>query len=139
MQRRIVLVAGQRALAQRGHLRVGVVPRHRPEGGVAGVGLRPASTSRVTLDSILIPWQAGQTPEQIQADFPSVPLADVYGAIAYYLRNREEVDAWLREGDELYERQRAEQQAANPEFYARMRERLAEAAMRGDQWLRDVP
>lgn len=84
-------------------------------------------TSRVTLDSILIPWQAGQTPEQIQADFPGLPLADIYGAIAYYLRNREEVDAWLHEGEELYERQRAVQQAANPEFYARMRERMVEA------------
>lgn len=86
--------------------------------------------SRVTLDSILIPWQAGQTPEQIQADFPGVPLADIYGAIAYYLRNREEVDAWLREGDKLYERQRAEQQAANPEFYTRMRERMEKARRR---------
>lgn len=86
--------------------------------------------SRVTLDSILIPWQAGQTPEQIQADFPSVPLSDIYGAIAFYLENREAVDAWLREGDELYERQRAAQRAANPAFYARMRERMAEASVR---------
>ena len=78
-------------------------------------------TSRVTLDSILIPWQAGQTPEQIQADLPGVPLSDLYGAIAYYLEHRDEIDAWLREGDELYERQRAAQQAANPEFYAHMR------------------
>ena len=84
-------------------------------------------TSRVTLDSILIPWQAGQTPEQIQADYPGVPLADIYGAIAYYLRNREEVDAWLHEGEEQYERLRAAQQAADPEFYARMRQRMAVA------------
>ena len=87
-------------------------------------------TSRVTLDSILIPWLAGQRPEEIQADFPSVPLSDIYGAIAYYLGNRDEVDAWLREGDELYERQRAAQQAANPEFYARMRERMEAARTR---------
>ena len=87
-------------------------------------------TSRVTLDSILIPWLAGQSPEQIQADFPSVPLADIYGAIAYYLGNREEVDAWLREGDVLYERRRAAQQAVNPAFYAHMRTRMAEAAAR---------
>lgn len=90
-------------------------------------------TSRVTLDSILIPCQAGQTPEQIQADFPGVPLADIYGAIAYYLRNREEGDAWLREGEELYERRRAAKRAADPAFYAGMRERMAEASVYEDQ------
>ena len=84
-------------------------------------------SSRVTLDSVIIPWQTGQTPEAIHADFPTVPLAEIYGAIAYYLEHRDEVDAWLREGEELYERQRAARQAATPEFYARMRERMAQA------------
>jgi uncharacterized protein (DUF433 family) len=86
--------------------------------------------SRVTLDSIIVSWQLGQTPEAIQGDFPSVPLSDIYGAIAYYLEHRDEIDAWLREGDALYERQRAAQQAADPAFYARMRERMAAARAR---------
>ena len=86
--------------------------------------------SRVTLDSVVIPWQAGATPEAIQADFPTLPLADIYGAIAYYLGHRDEVDAWLREGDELYARERAAQQAADPAFYARMRERTNAARTR---------
>jgi uncharacterized protein (DUF433 family) len=83
--------------------------------------------SRVTLDSIVLPWREHASPETIQADFPTVPLADIYGAIAYYLEHRDEVAARLREGDEIYERERVAQQAADPEFYARMRERLARA------------
>lgn len=84
-------------------------------------------SSRVTLDSVIIPWQKGQTLEAIHEDYPTVPLADIYGAVAYYLEHQAEIDVWLREGDELYEQRRARQQAANPEFYACMRERLAAA------------
>jgi len=87
-------------------------------------------SSRVTLDSVIIPWQMKRTPEEIHADFPTVPLADIYGSIAYYLAHQAEVDAWLREGEELYERLRVEQQAADPAFYARMREHMAAARER---------
>lgn len=72
----------------------------------------------------------GQSPESIQADFSTVPLSDIYGAIAYYLAHQSEIDAWLREGDERSERLRAAQQAADPEFFARLRVRLAEARAR---------
>lgn len=84
-------------------------------------------SSRVTLDSVIIPWQMKRTPEEIHADFPTVPLADIYGSIAYYLVHQAEVDAWLREGEEQYERRRVEQQAADPEFYRQMRERMEAA------------
>lgn len=87
-------------------------------------------SSRVTLDSVIIAWQMKRTPEEIQADFPVVALADIYGAIAYYLAHQAEVDAWLREGEELYERRRAEQRAADPEFYRHMRERMEAARAR---------
>jgi uncharacterized protein (DUF433 family) len=86
--------------------------------------------SRVTIDSVVINWQAGLTPEQIQASFPSLSLAYVYGTIAYYLEHQDEIDAWIHEGEELYEQQRATDQAARPEWYAMMRQRFAEARHR---------
>jgi uncharacterized protein (DUF433 family) len=92
--------------------------------------------SRVTLDSIIIPWQMGQSLEDIQRDFPSIPLASVYGAVAYYLEHRVELDQWLREGEERYVAQRNAARAANPEFYAHMRRRLASAA---EQVSHDAP
>src|SRR5579863_10338752 len=60
--------------------------------------------SRVTIDSVVINWRDNKrTPEQIHESFPSVPLANIYGAIAYYLDHQDEIDAWIREGEEIYE------------------------------------
>lgn len=86
--------------------------------------------SRVTAVTILINWQAGQTPEEIHEGFPSVPLADIYGTIAYYLEHQNEMDQYLRDTEELWRAQRAVSEAAHPEFYAKMRQRLAEARAR---------
>lgn len=48
--------------------------------------------SRVTIDSMVINWRNGRTPEQIHESFPTVPLANVYGATAYYLEHRDEIE-----------------------------------------------
>ena len=86
--------------------------------------------SRVSLDSVLYAWREGLTPEAIQKDFPSLRLADIYGAIAYYLDHQEAVDQYLRDTEELWRTQRAESEAAHPEFYVKMRARFAEARKR---------
>jgi uncharacterized protein (DUF433 family) len=86
--------------------------------------------SRVTLETIILKWQAGDTPEALHQGFPTVPLAAIYGAIAYYLEHQEELDQMFREDQQRYEAERAAAEAANPEFYARMRQRLAEARKR---------
>src|SRR2546421_9705797 len=52
--------------------------------------------SRVTLDSLIHEFKRGATAEQIQEDFPSLSLGDIYSAIAYYLQNSESVDQYLR-------------------------------------------
>ena len=51
--------------------------------------------TRVTLESIVLAFDAGATPEEITSIFPSLQLADVYATITYYLRHREEVDGYL--------------------------------------------
>lgn len=86
--------------------------------------------SRVTFDSIVTLWKSGVTPEAIQADFPTVPLAYVYGTIAYYLEHQEEMDHWLRETEEIDRARQAAQEAANPEYYADRHRRFAEARKR---------
>jgi len=55
--------------------------------------------TRLTLDTILGAYERGDTPQEIVEGFPSLSLADVHAIIAYYLRHREEVDAYLAEGD----------------------------------------
>jgi uncharacterized protein (DUF433 family) len=85
---------------------------------------------RVSLDSVVYDWLAGRTPEEICEDFPTLTLTEVYGAIAYYLGHREEIDQYLKEWEAKYEEQRAAAQAADPERYADLRRRIAEARKR---------
>lgn len=56
--------------------------------------------SRVSLDVIVAQFKQGATAEQIQADFPSLSLTDIYASLSYYLRNQEEADGYLREREE---------------------------------------
>ena len=51
--------------------------------------------SRVTLDVIVHNYKQGATAEQIQEDFPTLALRDVYSAIAYYLDHAEAVETYL--------------------------------------------
>jgi hypothetical protein len=54
----------------------------------------------VTLDSVLHDFTAGSTAEQIQDDFPTLSLREIYGAIAYYLHHEAQVEEYLRGRDE---------------------------------------
>ena len=60
-------------------------------------GVVRVSRSRVTLDSVVHSFNQGATAEDIAQQYPALNLADVYGAIAYYLHFRDEVDAYLAE------------------------------------------
>lgn len=64
-------------------------------------GIWRVSGTRVSLDSLVYAFWDGSSPEAIAEQFDSVPLADVYLALGYYLRNREEVDAYLQEQRKL--------------------------------------
>lgn len=58
-------------------------------------GVVRVSNTRVTLDTIVIAFKDGATAEEIAQQYPSVPLADVYYVIGYYLRRYAEVEAYL--------------------------------------------
>lgn len=68
------------------------VPLHTDPGGVVRVG-----GTRVTLDSVVYSFQEGSTAEEILEQYSSLRLADIYAVIGYYLRHREEVEAYIRE------------------------------------------
>lgn len=56
--------------------------------------------TRVALEAVLLPFQDGFAPETIAAEcFPTLSLEQVYGAIAYYLGHRRQVDAYLQQAD----------------------------------------
>lgn len=76
--------------------------------------------SRVSLDSVIYSFLSGQSPESIAESFPTLSLEQVYGAITFYLANRPEIDAYLREGEEKFEAIRQAVRAANPLLYKKL-------------------
>ena len=77
--------------------------------------------ARVSLDSVVYRFLEGLSPESIQSDcFPVLTLEQVYGAITYYLHHRTELDAYLQQADEEYERFRARVRADFPQAHRRL-------------------
>jgi uncharacterized protein (DUF433 family) len=76
-------------------------------------GIRVSGT-RVTLDTLIGYYHQGQTPEDLHEGFPTVPLADLYAVVAYYLANRAEVDIYLQQREAEGERIQQEWEARYP-------------------------
>jgi uncharacterized protein (DUF433 family) len=73
-------------------------------------GVIRVSGTRVTLDSILLAFNEGATPEEIAEQYP-VPLADIYRLIGYALRHTADMEMYLRrrqrESDEVRQQNEA--------------------------------
>lgn len=78
--------------------------------------------TRVSLDSIVYAFHEGQTPESIAQSFPSVSLEKIYGAIAFYLAHREQIDHYLTLARADYEAKRRAARDADPAFYLKLAE-----------------
>ena len=87
-----------------------------PEGGWRITG------SRVSLDSVVQAYWDGQTPEGIVTLFPSLTLQQVYGAIAFYLHRRTEIDAYLAGQEARWEQLRQASETRNGPLLKRLRE-----------------
>ncbi len=76
--------------------------------------------TRISLDSIVHAFRRGESPETICQNFELLRLEEVYGAVAYYLANHADIDAYLiRQNEKWVEgRRNAEPLPAN------LRERL---------------
>ncbi|HZK81965.1 MAG TPA: DUF433 domain-containing protein [Humisphaera sp.] len=47
--------------------------------------------------------QTGHSPDEILAHYPSLTLADIHAALAYYYDNRQQIDAEIAEGEKFVE------------------------------------
>ena len=70
--------------------------------------------TRVPLDTVISAFNDGESPEGIVDGYSSLALADVYAAIAFYLRHRSEVEAYLEEGQRRAEEVRRENERRFP-------------------------
>ena len=77
--------------------------------------------TRVSLDSVVLAFLDGLSPETIVAEcFPVLSLEQVYGAVAYYLSHRAEIDHYLEQAEAEFETLR---QATNePKFSKKLAE-----------------
>lgn len=57
-------------------------------------------SSEVRIDLVVQHFKKGATPSQIQQQFPSLALGDLYRAIIYYLEHVEGIEAYLAEQEE---------------------------------------
>jgi uncharacterized protein (DUF433 family) len=64
--------------------------------------------TRVTLESVVYPFDRGESPEGIARSYRALSLEQVYGAIAYYLGHQEEVRVYLKQSEVEWDRLRAE-------------------------------
>ncbi len=76
------------------------VPLNRlPDGTIRITG------TRVPLDTVVGAFIDGSTPEEIVQQYPTLSLENTYWTISFYLRHRDEVDAYLEqrraEADEI--------------------------------------
>jgi uncharacterized protein (DUF433 family) len=76
--------------------------------------------TRVSLDSVVYGFLRGESAEEIAYNFEALTVSQIEGAIAFYLANREMVDAYLVRQRQEFNRMRQEARDRNPEFYARM-------------------
>jgi uncharacterized protein (DUF433 family) len=102
------------------------LPLLTDEDGVIRVG-----GTRVRLDTVLFAFNQGYTAEEIKLQYPTLSLPDIYLAIAYYLNNRDEVDAYLHQREAAAQRTRQEIEA-QPE-YQQFRERVLASREKPDE------
>ena len=73
-----------------------------------------------TLHHSVYAFLRGESPEGIADSFPALNLEQIFGALAFHMANRDDVDPYLREGQAESEAQRKEARKADPAFYPKI-------------------
>ena len=87
--------------------------------------------TRVSLDSIVYLFREGMTAESMVESYPSVTLEQVHGALAFYLGNRKEIDAYLADGQRAAESQHKQSRQTNAELIAKLQRARHESQIPG--------
>jgi uncharacterized protein (DUF433 family) len=84
-------------------------PLRFDEGGAVRVG-----KSRISLDLVVQQYDSGMTPEDMVRAYDSLVLADVHAVVAYYLRHRDAVRAYIERRKEEAATLEAQIEAEHP-------------------------
>ena len=78
--------------------------------------------TRVGIETVLDDYLEGASPEEIAARYRSLSLEQVYATITYYLRNRAQVDAYLKAWRQYTDQAWQEQECKPSEVVKRLRQ-----------------
>ena len=76
--------------------------------------------TRISLDSVIYRFLEGLSPESIRQSFPLLTLEQVYGAIAFYLANRTEIDNYLATEEAEFKTMPQPLQTSDPILYQKL-------------------
>jgi uncharacterized protein (DUF433 family) len=82
--------------------------------------------TRVSLDSVVYAFNEGQSPAAIQHNFPTLKESQIYGAIAFYLDHRAEIDRYLEETERDFESSGIPMEEANPQLWEKIQRAKAQ-------------
>ncbi len=74
----------------------------------------------VSLDSLIYLFREGMSVESMVESYPVLTLEQVHGALAFYLGNQKEIDAYLMEGQRAAEVQHRRSRQTNAELIAKL-------------------
>lgn len=78
--------------------------------------------TRIGIESVLYEYiHREQPPEAIVSRFPALTLEQIYATILYYIRNRDKLDAYMKEWLEYGQSMRAKQEKNPPPIVIRLR------------------
>ncbi|MBO3460881.1 DUF433 domain-containing protein [Aetokthonos hydrillicola Thurmond2011] len=76
--------------------------------------------TRISLDSVVYAFRNGLSPESIVQSFPLLTLEQVYGAIAFYLANRDVIDTYLAAEEAAFDAMPQPLQTTDPALYNKL-------------------
>jgi uncharacterized protein (DUF433 family) len=76
--------------------------------------------TRVSLDSLVYLFREGMSAESMVDSYPTLTLEQVHGALAFYLGNQKDIDAYLAEGQRTAELQHELSRRTNSELIAKL-------------------
>jgi uncharacterized protein (DUF433 family) len=77
--------------------------------------------TRVSLDSLVYLFREGMSAESMVESYSALTLEQVHGALAFYLGNQKEIDAYLADGQRAAELQHEQSRQRNAELIAKLR------------------
>ncbi len=83
-------------------------------------GVYRIADTRISLDSLVYLFREGMSAESMVESYPALTLEQVHGALAFYLGNQKEIEAYLMEGQRAAEEQQRQSRQTNAELIAKL-------------------